>query len=475
MSTILSRNGYIVKYNEFDNEDIEELKNECTVTPFSSFEIVNQPPSFRVYRKTKNQLILPRHYGTDILGVPDIDRLKDNIPTSVDINFKGTLRKEQQEIVDIYVKNKESGGGIVSIPCGGGKTIIALGIIATIKVKTIVIVHKEFLVNQWKERIQQFLPGARIGHIQGGVVNVENCDIIIGMLQSISMKDYSPDIFKDIGMAVFDECHHLGAEVFMRAFFKVSTNYMLGLSATPTRKDGLTKVFKWFIGPIIYCRKDRDETDICEVQMYKYIHDDPSYSKEHLRYNRSVDYVRMLSNIINWEDRDTIILKVLSKNILENRNILILSDRINHLNRLYSKIGELDVWDNNPSIGYYIGGMKEIQLKNTETKQVILGSYKMASEGMDIPHLDTLFLVSPKGDIEQSVGRILRQKVSDRINMPRVIDICDSFSTFKNQEYKRTKFYKKNNYPIQLFDRNGKFIKNYIGKKKEVKPTHCLI
>jgi superfamily II DNA or RNA helicase len=477
MSTILTKRGFVVMKEHFEEGDIEQLKNECIVTPYTAFETVQQPPSFRVYRNAggQNQMILPRHFGMDTFGEPDIDKLKDFIPKKIDLEFGGSLRKEQQEIVDIYLKHKETGGGIISIPCGGGKTVIALGIAAALGVKCIVIVHKEFLVNQWRDRIQQFIPNARIGHVQAGIVNVKDCDIIIGMLQSISVKTYPPDTFSDIGLAIFDECHHLGAEVFMRSFFKVSTKYMLGLSATPTRKDGMTKIFKWFIGPIIYCRKDRDAEDTCEVQIYKYLNNDPSYSKIHLRYNKQPDYVKMLTNIINFEERDNIILKVMSNCIKEKRNILVLSDRIKHLERLYSKISKLEIFCGDPSIGYYIGGMKEMALKNTESKQVILGSYKMASEGMDIPHLDTVFLVSPKSDIEQSVGRILRQKVSDRINVPRVVDISDAFSTFKNQENKRLKFYTKNNYPVQIFDRNMKFIRNHTKQKKEKIPSYCVL
>jgi superfamily II DNA or RNA helicase len=474
MSVFLTKKGYILIKNDFKDEDIEEIKQECRVSPFISYTTTLPPNSFNVYRSTPNQLILPRHYGYNTIGDPDIDKLKDFEPTKINIPFAGSLREEQQGIVDKYLEHKESGGGIISIPCGGGKTVISLGIISALKVKCIVVVHKEFLVTQWRERIEQFLPDAKIGHVQGSIVNVEGCDIVIAMLQSLSMRKYPEDTFSDIGLAIFDECHHLGAEVFMRSFFKISTKYMLGLSATPNRKDGLTKVFEWFIGPMIYCRKARDEEDICEVEMYKYKHKDPRYSKVVLRYTKAPDYVKMLTNIITWEDRDDIIIKVLQKVILENRNILILSDRRNHLDRLYNKIKEIDVWET-PSVGYYVGGMKELALKQSESKQVILGTFKMASEGMDIPHLDTVFLISPKSDIEQSVGRILRKKAKDRIVTPKIIDICDSFSTFKNQEFKRLKFYKQNNYPIKVFDGTGKFIKNYADKKKEKPPTMCII
>ena len=477
-STILTTKGYHVIKDYYEESDIEELKKDCTVTPYSSFEAGPPPQSFKAYRNGKTQLILPRHFGYNTFGEPDINMLEDFEPQEINLTFNGSLRDPQQVIVDKYLASKESGGGIISIPCGGGKTVIGLGIAAALGVKTIVIVHKEFLVNQWKERIRQFLPDARIGHIQAGVVKTKDCDIVIGMLQSLSMRDYGQETFSDIGLAIYDECHHLGAEVFSRCFFKVTTKYNLGLSATLDRKDGLSKVFKWFIGPVIHLLKDRDSDDICEVQLYKYKNKDLRYSREHKRYTGKPDYIRMLTNIINWEDRDNLIIKVLNKNITENRNILILSDRLKHLERLFKKIKDDPVWDGNSSIGYYIGGMSELQLKDSETKQVILGTYKMASEGMDIPHLDTLFLVSPKSDIEQSVGRILRLKVKDRVNIPKVVDISDTFSSFINQERKRIAFYKKNKYPVQIFNEHGDFVKNQDlrgKKKKEITYSQCII
>jgi superfamily II DNA or RNA helicase len=119
-------------------------------------------------------------------------------------------------------------------------------------VKTLVIVHKEFLLNQWIERIHQFLPTARVGKIQGSTVDVDNKDIVIGMLQSLSMKDYPADTFTSFGLMVIDEVHHISSEVFSCALFKVVTKYTMGLSATMNRKDGTTKVFKMFLGDVVY-------------------------------------------------------------------------------------------------------------------------------------------------------------------------------------------------------------------------------
>ena len=111
------------------------------------------------------------------------------------------------------------------------------------------------MLNQWKERIQQFLPDCRVGIIQGKQFDIENKDIVIGMLQTLCTRKFSQEVIDQFGLSVYDECHHLSAEVFSNCMINIMTNYNLGLSGTMTRKDGLTKVFKYFIGPVIHKEK----------------------------------------------------------------------------------------------------------------------------------------------------------------------------------------------------------------------------
>jgi len=109
------------------------------------------------------------------------------------LEFVGSLRTNQLPIVDAFlskVNDRTGGGGLLDVPCGWGKTAMALYICSQLQVKTLVIVHKSFLVNQWIERIEEFLPSARIGKIQGKEMDIQNKDIVIGMLQSLSVKHY---------------------------------------------------------------------------------------------------------------------------------------------------------------------------------------------------------------------------------------------------------------------------------------------
>ena len=129
------------------------------------------------------------------------------------------------------------------------------------KVKTVVLVHKQFLLNQWEERIGMFLPEARIGKVQGKIRDVENKDIILAMLQTVAMKDCS-DLFEGCGQLIVDECHHIAAKVFCGALFKIPVKFTLGLSATPDRKDGLEYVIHWFLGPTVLTMENVSENNV---------------------------------------------------------------------------------------------------------------------------------------------------------------------------------------------------------------------
>ena len=246
---------------------------------------------------------------------------------------------------------------------------------------------------------------------------------------------------------VVSNCHHIGSEVFSRALNKVNFKYSLGLSATMTRKDGLTKVFKWYLGDIVY-RNTKKKVDNVNVECHEYYNESPMYSREETLFNNKPNMARMINNICSFDDRTNYIVNIVKniKNKENNRNILLLSDRREHLKDLKNKIDILNIG----SCGYYVGGMKDNELQYTEDNcDIILATFSMAAEGLDLPKLDSVILCSPKSSIEQSVGRILRKKIEDRIYIPLIIDIIDSFSMFINQSKKRIKYYKKCDYNIQ--------------------------
>jgi superfamily II DNA or RNA helicase len=469
METYLSNRGYSFKKTGLRLSELNELKKSLTVKPFINENYGQKAIPFPVYCESTKKIYLPRYYGQSKYGIPTINKLYSG--DSINITFSKSLKEKQQPIVNAFLKATETdGGGIISIPCGYGKTVIALYICAQLKVKTLVVVHKEFLLNQWKERIKEFLPDAKIGRLQSNVIYVEGYDIVIGMLQSISMIEYEPDIFSKFGFVIYDECHHLGAETFSKALLKTGFKYTLGLSATPKRLDGLSKIFEWSLGGIVYSIKKRDDSNVL-VNVLNYECDesynggDEEYSKVILNFKKQPNSARMINNICAFKPRTHKIIEEIMECLKEGRKILLLSDRREHLKTILEL---LETKSDKYTYGYYLGGMKEKDLQETETKNVILGTFSMASEGFDCKYpLDTIILASPKSNIEQAIGRILRQDEKDRKFVPLVIDIVDNFSLFAKQKIKRINFYKKNNYLIESYDsNNNKLDINYYENTK---------
>jgi len=255
------------------------------------------------------------------------------------------------------------------------------------------------------------------------------------------MKEYPDDQFDSFGFTICDEVHHLSAEVFVRALQKSVTMYTLGLSATMNRKDGLTKVFKMFLGEIIHKEKREDENTVI-VKAIEFKVENDEFNEIEYDYRGNPKYSTMISKLCNFNIRSELIVYIISKEleINPNQQIMILAHNKCLLIYLYKAIEYRKIG----TVGYYIGGMKQKDLKISETKQIIIATYSMASEGLDIKTLTTLVLATPKTDIEQAVGRIMRVKHSN----PLIIDIIDQHDLFKKQWNKRRLFYQKNNYSI---------------------------
>lgn len=445
MAKVLSSRGYNIAKETLTDEQLLDLKEQLTVSPYVPEDFAqNMPKPFKLYQETSSRIYMPKCYGLKKFGVPDIYKLPQG--QDIDVKFIGTLRDYQIEPVEKYLQaanDPKRMGGLLNVYCGYGKTTLAIDLMCRLKKKTLIICHKDFLLQQWKERIEQFAPSARIGLIKAKVIDVQNKDVVLASLQSLSMKTYDDNVLSDMGFVVVDECHHIGAEVFSQALKKVNFQYSLGLSATINRKDGLTKVFKWFLGDVVF--KAAKRLDELEVRFFDFYDPNPKYSLEVKGYKGKLMVPIMINNICDFTLRNDFIIQTLLDILKQepNRKVIILSDRLNQLRVLNTKLIEVGV-----ESAFYIGGMKQEALKRSEDKQVILATYHIAAEGFDCPGLDTLILASPKSDVIQCVGRIQRTPQHLRKHKPLVIDIVDNFSIFQGQGRKRHKYYKSCKYDV---------------------------
>jgi len=324
-------------------------------------------------------------------------------------------------------------------------TVMALKIISLLKKKTLIIVHKEFLMNQWIERAAEFIPSAKIGKIQGPIFDVEGKDVVIGMLQTLYDRDFPENAFDPFGLTIIDEVHRIGSEQFSKTLLRVITPNMLGISATVDRKDGLTRVLHMFIGDKIYSEERKEEDPVC-VRAIEYITSDSDFLETEYDFRGNVKHSTMISKLCAFGPRSDFVVKILQDLIKENgeKQIMVLCHNRSLLTYLYTAILHRGF----ATTGYYVGGMKQADLQETELKQIVLATYAMAAEALDIKSLSTLVMVTPKTDIIQSVGRILRVKHEN----PIIVDIVDRHDSFQNQWKKRKTFYRKCNYRILSID-----------------------
>lgn len=432
---MLTRNGYLYP------EESPEIKRELTVRPqTNALGNFGQGPSFKVWRRAAESkgLLVPRYFGVERFGTPTRDVRSSHARASGYL-FMGRLRDatRQPEAFAAGIKAfEEKGGGVLSLPCGYGKTTVALALSAHLKVRTMIVVHKEFLANQWVEKIKEFCPGATIGRVQGDVFDMEK-DFVIAMIQTMCMREFDKRAFDSIGLLVVDEAHHIGAPAFSQFMFKICPKFTLGLTATPERKDGLTRLLYWFLGPEFF-RIERTNQGATKVQVINYTDEAFKEAPPVTRFGQ-LNMAAMINIVTELEARNDLIVETAREAFDDGRRVLILTDRREHCFELQKRLGS--------NSALYIGGMKEADLEISSKSPIVIATFQLAHEGLDIPVLDTVILATPKSDIKQSIGRIMRE-TAGKLNDPLIFDIVDHWSVFFAMYRKRLRVYREGGFDV---------------------------
>lgn len=494
-ATVLGRRGYVIRKECLDEAELKRIREELTFINGDEFSPFGAAPEkFPIYAENEAKIYLPRYYGLDNYGEPEkIEFSEPKYPITSDMiakqfSFNGSLRDYQEEAIKKLFKHFKTpgSGGIICMPCGFGKTRTTIHSIYKLKnmfvdwkkpFKVIIVVHKEFLGNQWRENINTLIPEAKVGIIQADKVDVDGKDVVVAMLQSLSMKDYPDSMFNQFDYAIFDECHHLAAKVFSKALLRIGCKYLLGLSATPSRADGCHDIFYHSIGPIVY-KIERPKNDRALVHKIVINSDNDSYYKEEVnKYTGTKNMAAMENSLCAFPDRNKLIVDAMRK-ILESedgRKIILFSSRRDdkHLGFIKELLEQTPIIKKNGEIathGYYMGRKAITKkkhnegLKDSESKDIIMATISIGKEGLDIPKINTIIFATPiKGfelkkvngkmvesqtTIEQTIGRILREPPQFRTHIPIVIDIVDNFSNYIKWCYTRNAFYKRVGYPM---------------------------
>lgn len=534
---LLTNYGFCIKKALYSINSLDAIKTNFNVKPVQLYDNESKKndsakednTSFEVYFEDDIYLVIPKFIAGTVQHINFVDekvkykKIDFQISKSSykykssNFKFTGKLRDYQTEIINKVlialnieivngeIKNLNDGdknkptGGIIQLSVGMGKTLLAIYLAHLLKLKTLVVVNQEFLQNQWIERFNGFTD-AKVGKIQGKVVDIVDKDVVIGMVQSISMKDYEDYVFKEFGLVIYDEVHHYGSKVFSKALMKTASKYTIGLTATLERSDGMVKIINWFIGNTI-CKMSRDRNYKVLVKKINFRSSDKLFTEKKRWIKGSIkpDHKKMVDNILSNSSRNKLIINMINNLKSRGRTLFIISEQIKHLEILKEGIDALIKEANEEHIYntyYYIGNTKAGEKKMAETDgHIIFATIQLASEALDIPRLDTIILTNPikvkidkndsdnsddkpddvkkkKKRITQTIGRILRtETLSNLTDIPVVIDICDIFSIYKTWGDKREEYYYNNNWYVQHFNWNDD---TYIYRSKDDKTAEPL-
>ncbi len=367
----------------------------------------------------------------------------------IGINFYGNLRDDQAEAIRQTLRHDE---GVLCAPTAFGKTVVAAKLIADRAVNTLVLVHRQQLLEQWCARLAVFLglPANAIGQVFGGK-DTRTGFIDVALLQSMQRKGEVKDCVAEYGHVITDECHHLTAFSFEQVTRQVKAKFIVGLTATPTRKDGHHPIIFMQCGPLRFNLSAREAAELSPFQHL--------VSPRHTGFRMPLDgadltihdaYTALVTN----EERNQQIARDVIQAVREGRTPLVLTNRTDHLERLASGLSEI------PHVVILRGGMGKKQRQAAAetlasipdgTPRVLLATGSYIGEGFDDSRLDTLFLTMPiswRGTLQQYVGRLHRIHQGKKV--VRVFDYVDAQVPMLGRMYeKRMKGYRAIGYEME--------------------------
>ena len=403
----------------------------------------NKPRVIACGEDLANHVALPRGCLTEVLALLGAHQVKAEVRderfggTAIEAEFRGQLRTSQREAVSTLNGCDE---GILSAPPAFGKTAVAAWLIAERKVSTLVLVHRQQLLDQWRERLMMFLelPPTSVGQIGGGKRD-RSGRVDVALFQSLHRKGEVKDCIAEYGQVIVDECHHISAFTFEQVMRQIKAKYVVGLTATPTRKDGHHPIIFMQCGPVRFSLSARGMTE--------------STPFEHFVIPRQTDF-RMAPNLtdvtihdvyaalVRDRARNEMIVEDLVRAVESGHSPLLLTGRTEHLKYFETKLTGVV-----KNVFVLKGGMGTKQRRAAaealasvgETDQrVILATGSYIGEGFDDARLDTLFLAMPiswKGTLQQYVGRLHR--LHDNKRVVRVYDYVDAEVPMLARMYER--------------------------------------
>jgi len=424
---------------ELNAREWRKLLGQLTFNP-------TEDKTVRVYRERveKNLYWLPRgalsllpdHVEIqDKRSFPKLPKLEPKI--KLDATEISDLYEGQSDAVNAALTHKQ---GVILRQPASGKSNIGIVIAARAGTRSLIIVHTEDLLKQWQRELQKRLPGVDIGIIRQAESHIGH--ITVATIQTLFNRDYPQQWWRQFGLTLIDEFHHVPARTFESVMNQTTSRYRLGLSASKTRADGMEKMAYMVIGPIIYERKLKITMPVTVNRVTTdFRHTFNPAGPDWLRRKR---WSIMIKKLITNKERNQLIAHEVDKRLDQGRSVLTLSRRIDHLALIKEEM-EHDAVIMAASGPYKKSKIEREQIlkKFRQGKIKCVLATQLADEGLNVPILSCVCLAFPgkhKDKILQQVGRALRE--FPRKENVEIIDIVDeNVKTLRNQWHERRRGY----------------------------------
>ena len=418
----------LVNSSELTNEQIQTT-NDDLIVKIPNGKYNKGAPEKEIstyYLDSNNYVYVPFAYGATKLKLPR--RTRDKFP-AMKKKFTGSLRDEQVVVQKEALQTlSKTGSVILSLHTGFGKTILAINLACEIRLKTLIIVNKIVLINQWEESILNFCPTAKIQKVTSKNEFDEDCDFFI--MNAVNIPKKKKTFFRQIALCIIDELHLIMAESLAKSLQCIFPRYLIGLSATPYREDGLDPLIELYFGCNRIIRLLRRKHIVYKV-------DTGFKPKMEYTENGKLNWGAILEAQCNNVERNELIVSICKK--FKDRTILILTKRVNQGQYLYDRLVEE---------GENVASLLKSQQTFDRTCRILVASVMKAGTGFDFKKLDTLILAS---DLENYFIQILGRIMRTQEGIPTVFDLVDNNGILEKHFKSREEVYKEIGGEIKIY------------------------
>lgn len=394
---------------------LDELQLALTRTPRAP---MGTPEPVQAYRLGDGCIRVPRCFGLSRFPKA-ADACSDGAPLSPEAlrlpEAYGGLRGHQVSPAAAALARLAAPphSAVLCLRCGAGKTVVAIHVARALGRRFLVVVPRSILLEQWVERLGSFMPGASVGVLQGRRREFGR-DATVATIQTLARLSPEEDLrLGDVGLLVVDEAHHFAARLFSEVFFRVPARHVLGLSATPERRDGLTELLAHYMGGVLAFDEEPHRARGAGVLRVLL----PRPAREAAT---PLEMQRLRTALASDAARNAAIVELARVALSCRRRSLLLSDRVAHLEALRRGLA---LPESDPRLRTITGASRGEERRVPDDCHLVLATFGMAAEGLDVPSLDCLILAAAASEVTQAVGRVLRSAEGKR--EPRVIDLVD--------------------------------------------------